>query len=516
MSEPFLQETDQLIRARYPVLYVVTWEEDRARKLLAMVAMKQQKPLLEWSVTDGLRTVISPRQGAENTPKRQRDALAVLNEILQNEQPGIYVLKDFHVYLEAPEIVRQLRDLTISLRQTHKTIVIVSPVLKLPVELEKSITIIDLPLPNYSDLSELLNERIANPQVSRQFRINLNAGERDALIRASQGLTLSEAENAFARAIVRDNVLDASDIEVVTQEKMQTIRKSGLLEYVEVHDGYDAVGGMDLLKEWLKKRVRALTREARDYGLPEPRGVLLLGVQGCGKSLTAKCIAASWRLPLLRMDMSRIFHAYIGSSEDNMRRALKTAESLAPVVLWIDEVEKAFSGGASSDSTDGGTTMRVLGQFLTWMQERAAPVFIVMTANNIDKLPPELLRKGRLDEIFFVDLPRGRERAEIFRIHLSKLRRDPGKFDLRELVNASEGFSGSEIEQAIISALHDSFFEGRELASKDIVRALQQTVPLSRTMREEIAALREWSVDRARPVSSVQTRNVAQSTPEAE
>ncbi len=516
MSEPFLQETDQLIRSRYPVLYVVTWEEDRARRLLAMVAVKQQKPLHEWSVTDGLRTVVSPRQSGENGPKRQRDALAVLNEILQNEQPGIYLLKDFHTYLESPEIVRQLRDLSFALRQTHKTIIIISPILKLPVELEKSITVVDLPLPVYEDLSELLNERIANPQLSRQFRINLNAGERDALVRAAQGMTLAEAENAFARAIVRDNILDANDIDIVMQEKMQTIRKSGLLEYLEVHEGYDTVGGMDLLKDWLKKRVRAFSREARDYGLPEPRGLMLLGVQGCGKSLTAKCIAASWRLPLLRLDMSRIFQGYIGSSEDNMRRALKVAEGLAPVVLWVDEVEKAFSGADSSSVADGGTTARVVGQFLTWMQERAAPVFIVMTANSIDKLPPELLRKGRLDEVFFVDLPRGRERAEILRIHLSKARRDAAQFELRDLVNASEGFSGAELEQAIFSAMHDSYFEGREVTAKDIVRAMQQTVPLSRTMREEIAALRAWASDRARPVSSIQARTQASSAPEIE
>lgn len=508
MSEAFLQEVDQLVRARYPLLYVLTWEEDRARKLLAKVATKQMKPLIEWSITDGLRTIVSPRGPAEPGPKRQRDALAVLNEILQNEQPAVYLLKDFHVYLETPEIVRQLRDLGNALRHTHKTIVLLSPTLKLPVELEKSVTVVDLPLPAYDDLSEMLNERIANPQASRQFRINLNGGDRDALIRAAQGMTLSEAESAFARAIVRDNVLDANDTSVVVQEKMQVIRKTGLLEYVEVQEGYESVGGMDLLKEWLKKRVRAFTREAREYGLPEPRGVMLLGVQGCGKSLTAKSIAAAWRLPLLRLDMSRIFHAYIGSSEDNMRRALKIAESIAPVVLWVDEVEKAFSGAGGGDS-DGGTTMRVMGQFLTWMQERKAPVFIVMTANAIEKLPPELLRKGRLDEIFFVDLPRGRERAEIFRIHLAKVRRDPNNFDLRELVNASEGFSGAEIEQAVISALHDSFAETREVTSRDIVRALQQTVPLSRTMREEIVDLREWATDRARPVSSVQSRNTA-------
>jgi SpoVK/Ycf46/Vps4 family AAA+-type ATPase len=238
--------------------------------------------------------------------------------------------------------------------------------------------------------------------------------------------------------------------------------------------------------------------------------LLLLGVQGCGKSLMAKSIASAWRLPLLRMDMSRIFQGYIGSSEDNMRRAMQMTESLAPVVLWVDEIEKAFSGVEGSSTTDGGTTARVVGQFLTWMQEKRGAVFIVATANAIHGLPPELLRKGRLDEIFFVDLPRGRERAEIFSIHLKKLRRTPENFDLHALVRASRGFSGAEIEQAIISGLHDSFFDNREVETQDILNAIAQTVPLSRTIREKMNELRAWAADRARPVSTVQRREAAE------
>jgi len=510
MADAFLANLDQLIRARYTLLYVVTWEEERARAHFAQIAQAQNKSLFEWSITDGIRRVSAPRGLAPSeNQKRQRDALAVLNEILQTDTPALFVLKDFHNYLDSPDIVRQLRDLAFALRQTHKTIIILAPTLKIPLELEKATTILDLPLPSYEELSALFNDKIANPAISRQFRINLNAGERDSLIKAAQGLTLSEAENAFARAIVRDTVLDVADIEVVLNEKMQIIRKSGLLEYCIVDEQPDAVGGMDLLKDWLRKRVRALGRDAREYGLPEPRGILLLGVQGCGKSLLAKSIASAWRMPLLRLDMSRIFQGYIGSSEDNMRRALRMAEDLAPVVLWIDEIEKAFSGVEGSANTDAGTTARVIGQFLTWMQEKSAPVFIAATANNIEHLPPELMRKGRLDEIFFVDLPRSRERAEIFQIHLRKMRRDPEKFDLRDLVRQSDGFSGAEIQQAIVSALHDSFFENRELETRDIIATLQETVPLSRTMREPIADLRAWATDRARPVSSLQLRNAA-------
>jgi len=403
-----------------------------------------------------------------------------------------------------------LRDLGYALRSTRKTIIILSPKLKIPVELEKSITIVDLPLPAYEDLRNLFQEKVADGAGARRFRVDLTSAQTDALIKAAQGLTLAEAENAFAKAIVRDKQLDADDIQAVIDEKKQIIRKSGLLEYYAVAERMDNVGGMDILKEWLAKRVRAFSEDAQAYGLPSPRGILLLGVQGCGKSLLAKCVAASWRLPLLRMDMSRIFQGFIGSSEDNMRRAMQTVEGLAPVVLWIDEIEKALSGVDGSGNTDAGTTARVVGQFLTWMQEKREPVFVVATANSIQGLPPELLRKGRLDEIFFVDLPRARERAEIFQIHLRKVRRDPARFDLHELVRMSHGFSGAEIEQAIISALHDSFFDNRELETRDISNALGQTVPLSRTMCEKIDELRQWALHRARPVSSVQQLRTAE------
>lgn len=503
MSTSFLNELDQLIRARYPLIYVVTSEEERTRKLLAQLVQHQKKALFEWSITEGLRKVTGPRESGVNdfSAARAREPLAVLNEILQADTSAVYVLKDFHRYLDQGDIVRQLRDLAQALRRTRKTVILLAPRLTLPDELDKAVTVVDLPLPTYDELADMLNTQITGPGVSRHFRVKLNSGERDALIKAAQGLTLTEAENAFARAIARDNVLDGDDISTVADEKKQVIRKNGLLEYCDTPDDLDAVGGMTLLKAWLEKRVRAFSKEARDYGLPQPRGILLLGVQGCGKSLVSKTVAASWRLPLLRMDMSRIFQGYVGSSEENMRRALQTAESLAPVVLWIDEVEKAFSGIEGSNASDGGTTARVIGLLLTWLQEKKAPVFVVATANNLKGLPPELLRKGRLDEIFFVDLPRGRERAEIFQIHLKRLKRDPTAFDLHELVAATRGFSGAEIEQVIISALHDSFFANRDLETADLMHAVAETVPLSRTMREDVQALRSWAKDRARPVA---------------
>ncbi len=499
-TDGFNDELDRLIRARYTLLYVVTWEEDRAMRILMRLAEGQRKPLYEWSITNGLRCVYGA--GAQGAGSRTRDAMQMLNEVLQKDGPAIYVLKDFHSYLEAPEMIRQVRDLGSALGPTKKTIVFLSPVLKLPRELEKDMTILDLPLPTYEELSQLLDESIGPPSSARKFQVRLRPQDRDALIKAAQGLTLKEAENAFAQAIVRDSVLDAHDIAAVVSEKRQVIRKSGLLEYYDVSGDLADVGGMNVLKDWLRKRVRAFGDDARKYGLPQPRGILLMGVQGCGKSLVAKTIARQWQLPLLRMDMSMIFQGYIGSSEQNMRSATKTAESLAPVVMWIDEIEKAFSGVEGSGSSDAGTTARVVGTFLTWVQEKTAPVFVVATANEVRDLPPELLRKGRLDEIFFVDLPRSRERAEIFAIHLHKVRREPMKYELHELVKASSGFSGAEIEQAIIAGLHESFFDNRELETRDILKAIRDTVPLSRTMREKIEELRMWARDRARPVTS--------------
>lgn len=502
MSLSFLEEMDQLIRARYTMIYVVTWEEERALHLLSRIAERQKKRLYEWSITDGLRAVLSAAQGAEETT-RLREPMAVLNEILQSDAEALYVLKDFHNHTEAPGVVRQLRDLSNSLRRSKKTIIFVSPSLNLPPDLEKSINIIDLPLPSYDDLKALLHDTLSGE--SRSFRVHLNDAERDTMIKAALGLTFAEAENAFAKAIVNDGVLDIGDIDVIANEKKQVLRKTEVLEYCDVTTSIGGVGGMDLLKSWLRKRVRSFSEEAREYGLPQPKGILLMGVQGCGKSLVAKTIAASWHLPLLRMDMSRIFQSYIGSSEQNMRKAISIAESIAPVILWIDEIEKAFAGSGGGD-LDGGTSNRVLGTFLTWLQEKTAPVFIVATANNVQGLPPELLRKGRLDEIFFVDLPVHEERLAIFKIQLKKYGRDAENYDIPILAKHAEGFSGAEIEEAVVAGLHDSFFENRELETQDIMKSLEDSVPLSETMREKITKLREWSFDRARPVSSEQPK----------
>ncbi|HYG69508.1 MAG TPA: AAA family ATPase, partial [Anaeromyxobacteraceae bacterium] len=354
-------------------------------------------------------------------------------------EPSLVVLKDFHPFLADPAVVRGLRDLAHSLKSTFTTVVILSPTLAIPAELEKEVSVVDVPLPTARELTALLREIVGVVRGSGHARIELTREDVEALVKASLGLTLAEAENAFAKAIAHDGRLGREDVALVLEEKRQVIRKSGLLEYHAADARLADVGGLAALKTWLGRRRNAFGEAARRFGLPEPKGLLLLGVQGCGKSLTAKAIAATWELPLLRLDMGRIFSGLVGSSEENLRRAIRVAESVAPVVLWVDEIEKGLSGMGGSGVADAGVSARVFGSLLTWLQEKTAPVFVVATANRIEALPPELLRKGRFDEIFFIDLPGEEARRQILEIHLGKRGRDATRFVLEELVALSAG-----------------------------------------------------------------------------
>lgn len=497
------KELDLLIRARYPIIYVRTSEEGRACNLISNIARAQKKNLIEWSSTEGLHMVENfhggkmPESGAEVC-----QPLAALEAILQDTGRTIYLMKDLHAWLDDRAVVRKIRDLYENTKRSYKTIVVVAPVKKIPADLEKEIYFLNMPLPDVDMLKRLLKEIVETLRNDARVRIDLPETIYDRMANAALGLTLEEAERVFFKAIVRDAKLASDDVQFVREEKRQIVQKSGLLEYYETSEDLGTVGGLDLLKAWLKRRSRAFEPKARAFGLPPPKGLLLLGVQGCGKSLAAKAVSGTWGFPLLRLDLSRIFGSLMGSSEENMRRALEMAESVAPAVLWVDEIEKTFSGIESSGLTDGGTTARVFGSFLTWLGDKTAPVFCVATANSIERLPPELLRKGRFDDIFFVDLPNVVERTEILRIHLSRRSRDPGAFDLERLAKQAEGFSGAEIEQAIISALFDAFDLGREVRTAEILQAMQSSVPLSITMREELERLRHWAQDRARPASS--------------
>lgn len=494
MSKSVDHELDVLIRARYPLIYIVSWEERRVEEALQKITAQRSKRFYTWTLTQGLTAVSGTRDAQTRQP------LAALDAVEAGREPAVYLLKDFHAFLgeRDVDITRRIRDLTFSLKTSYKTLIVLAPVLRLPVELEKEITVVDYTLPSLEELDALLDNIITSVQRRPGIDVEIDENEREHLLEAALGLTATEAENAFARSLVEKKCLD---VEVVLAEKEQIIRKSGMLEYYPAAETMKDVGGLDYLKDWMRKRTDAFGQRARDFGLPAPRGLLLLGVQGCGKSLSAKAVASQWRLPLLRLDVGRIFGGIVGQSEENMRRAIRMAESIAPTILWLDELEKGFSGTRSSGVSDGGTTARVFASFITWLQEKTAPVFVVATANRIEELPPELMRKGRFDEIFFIDLPTTSEREDIFAIHLRKRKRDPDKFDLHQLAAASLGFSGAEIEQVIVSALYDAFDEGRDIATADILNNVRSSVPLSRTMREQIDELRQWAETRARPAS---------------
>jgi len=500
VDTPFEQELETLVRARYPLVYLLTAEERRAEERLRHVANRLQKALYFWTYTEGFSPPISTPTAAE-APERPRPLLEIeaLTVAMRSAENALIVLKDYHPYLNDPRVVRLMRDLIPRLHRSNRTLILLSPVLKLPPELEKDITVLEMPLPTREEIADKLRELLLLVRDKPGIRAQLEPQEFEELVLAAQGLTMDEIENVCARSLVQHRQLR---VEAILSEKQQIVRKSGVLEYYTPSERMSDVGGLDLLKEWLRKRRSALTQEAREFGLPEPKGVLLLGVQGTGKSLSAKAIASLWNLPMLRLDVGRVFGSLVGASEANMRLAIRTAEALAPCILWIDELEKGFAGVQSSGMSDSGTTARVFATFLTWLQEKRKPVFVVATANDVSQLPPELLRKGRFDEVFFIDLPTQGEREQIFTIHLRKRKRDPNQFDLAKLAKASEGFSGAEIEQVVVGALFNAYDAKRDLTMDDLLAEIKSVVPLSVMMREEIDELRTWARMRTRPASS--------------
>jgi AAA+ superfamily predicted ATPase len=499
------QEIETLIRARYPILYLVSSEEARVLDLLASIAQRRQKKLFEWSCSTGIVPTGTSIQVAKHRTAATKDPLAALDHVIDQVEPAIFVFKDFHPFLTKGNhlVIRKLREIAQHLKNSHKTIVLVSPIVEIPVELEKEITLLNFPLPDREDFRALLDRIVAEVKPHASIRVDLDEASRERLLQAALGLTLNEAENVFARIIVQEGRLSGEHVAEVLSEKQQIVRKSGLLEYYAAAETFSDVGGLGVLKSWLQKRALAFSDEAKAFGLPAPKGIFLLGVQGCGKSLCAKAVASLWQLPLLRLDMGRMFGSLVGSSEENVRRAVAVAESVAPSILWVDEIDKALSGFQGSGMTDAGTTARVFGTFLTWLSEKTAPVFVVATANDVSQLPLELVRKGRFDELFFVDLPSLKERQEIFAIHLRKRNRDAKNFDLGALAAASQNHSGAEIEQAVISGLYDAFSDRCELSTQHILRALESAVPLAATLDEQINALRSWADGRARNASGV-------------
>ncbi|MBS3679282.1 AAA family ATPase [Ornithinibacillus massiliensis] len=510
MNERFSVSLANYLRARFAFLSITTWEEDRLIRDIKEVCyepelIKTPRKVYTWSVTEGL--VDDDGRANHNT----KQPLPALDQIEKIDEPSVFILKDFHIYLGGENrnpdfnIVRRIRDLASVLVNSPvpKNVIFVAPSFSIPLELQKDIIIVDYGLPTYDEIKKVLHQMIEANKNNSRIQINLNKEEEEKLIKAALGLTIQEAENAFALSMVYDGRLDINTVEHVLSEKQQIIKKNGLLEYIPQDPSMEDIGGLENIKRWLRKRDNSWLESASEYGLPAPKGLLITGVPGCGKSLIAKAVSSLWRLPLLKLDMGKIFSGIVGSSEENMRKAIETAEAISPSILWIDEIEKGLGG--TNTSGDSGTSTRIFGTLLTWMQEKKEPVFLVATANNIQALPPELLRKGRFDEIFFVDLPTHKERKEIFKIHIQKrLTSDKvrGHFQLSDLTfeklaEASEGFIGAEIEQAVISGLFEAYSEKRSLQEEDILKAIERTVPLSITQSEQIRSIREWANVRA-------------------
>lgn len=503
--EDVFQKLILMIRAYYPVLYLHSYEYYRTKqKIKGIVELLRREGkkvnYYQWDCVYGLVQILPDK--TEKRIERMQNPLEVLAYILYSKKSGeknIFVLDDINNHIERDEVKLMFRKIAEATNNnTHA--IILSSIYRLPVELEKYITVLQIPLPKRNELGEVLDI------VAKQSKVELKTNLRNRLIDAALGMTSMEADLAYCLASVKDGFDEKSPF-TVSSEKEQIIRKSGILDYFPKNESLKDVGGMDNLKEWLNKRQLAYDKEARDWGLKEPKGLLLLGVPGCGKSLIAKSIASSWNMPLLRLDVGKVFQGIVGSSEDNIRKAIATAEAVAPCVLWIDEIEKGLSGVQSSGATDGGVTSRIFSTILTWMQEKTAPVFVVATANNINQLPPELLRKGRFDEIFFVDLPSQKEKENIFSIHLQKNRQNVSSFALDILAQKSEGFNGAEIEECVKEAMFTAYVESQEtnIASKlqmiHILDAIKNTVPLSKTMEKQITDLRKFAVSRAKNAS---------------
>lgn len=491
MQEEFLN----LVKANVKLIQIVSYETLRFHGLLVHVAEEIGRDLYIWNRIEGIKKWTRSGNGngefvKDGSDERDRPDSAI--DFFNEHENLILLLEDFYPDLteDKPRMIRTFKNISMQ-ESTDKTLVFSQPFLQLPRELEKDVHIFELPYPNFEDLKQIYK------RVCKKYKIKNEDDPDNELIEAALGLTIMEAEKAFSLAYIEKEQLTSAEVPLVIREKENVIKKSGYLEYYHPKETMDDVGGLENLKDWLKKRGRGFDKYAKEFGLTNPKGILLLGIPGTGKSLTAKAVGNLWHFPLLRLDMGKIFGGIVGESENNIRQALKIAEAIAPSILWIDEIEKGMSGISSSGSADGGTTARVLGTFLTWMQEKTSPVFVVATANDISQLPPELLRKGRVDEIFFVDLPTEKEREEIIKIHLKRKNRSPEDFDIKELAKESKGFSGAELEEAVKEALFQAYDAEKQVATEHIQDAIKKTYPLSSTMYETITKMREWAKSRA-------------------
>lgn len=492
----FNDEFELLLRARYPLIYIPTLEEERAEIAIAQTAQRLgERAVYLWDFVDGYQGNPNDQGFGRRNPLQ---ALEFVEKIPANA-PSIFILRDFHRFLEDISVSRKLKNLARLLKSQPKNIVIVTPQVAIPPDLTEVLTVQEFPLPDVSEIKTEISRLVAATSQSLSDKVL------DELVRSCQGLSLERIRRVLARAIAAQGQIQPDDVEMVLEEKRQSIRQTQILDYYPTTERISDIGGLDNLKDWLLRRGGAFTERARQYGLPHPRGLLLVGIQGTGKSLTAKAIAHHWHLPLLRLDVGRLFGGLVGESESRTRQMIQLAEALAPCILWIDEIDKAFAGIESQG--DSGTASRVFGTFINWLAEKKSPVFVVATANNIQALPPEMLRKGRFDEIFFVGLPSQDERQAIFELHLERLRPHNLKnYDLERLAYETPDFSGAEIEQTLIEAMHIGFSQNRDFTTDDILEAASQIVPLARTAQEQIQFLKDWAAAGKARMASRDTR----------
>ena len=551
-----LERLKVLINSSTPIVVMETSEEMRAVNLVRTACAELNMATFEWTIADGLvrsgstgasqsgsvglqaridqatgrtggaraqvRSVLSPAAGEADRLTRalttsmvadsgaaagasmynSRDPVQALANMESTTVEAVFILKDFHRHMDDPVVVRRLRDVGQKFSANRRTVIITSPELSVPPELMKLVEYFDLPLPDRERLHEIVHDTYTRLAKTYTLKLQLDAAGVDAMAANLRGLSEEEAERAISQALVTRYALCPESVTDVLEAKKQLLRHSGMLEFVEASDNMASIGGLENLKKWLQQRRGAWEDSAREFGLEPPHGVIILGVQGCGKSLSARAVAGEWRLPLVKFDTSAVYDKYIGETEKRIRKVFQVAEGLAPCVLWIDELEKVFAGsGPDSASADAGGSSRLLASFLSWMQDRKAPVFVAATCNNVTVLPPELIRKGRFDELFFVDLPNQAERQQVFSIQLARRKRNPAEFDLEKVAAAAKGYSGAEIDAAVQGGLYAAYSEKKPLSTQLLLDALSQTVPLSTTRAEEIEALREWARTRAVPAS---------------
>ena len=489
-----IHDLKTLVLSFHPAVAFDTPEEERVEQLADTVAAELQMPVFVWTVNSGL--VQKPTAHANRSTA---SPIELMQHLAGLTVEGVFLLKDFARFLDDPAVCRAFRDAAVTFSRNASSMWITGADHAFPADAEAEVVHFELDLPGKQELGEVVATVVRSLRSRIGAAVELSKKDLDRLLEALAGMTANQARQVIASVILDDGKLHAEDIPKVLDKKADLLGQDGLLEYFPAEDNEHQLGGFDRLKAWLDRSKVGFSEEARELGLSAPRGIMLVGVQGCGKSLAARFIARDWQMPLLKLDAGRLYNKFYGESEKNLRKAIALAESMAPCVLWIDEIEKSFASFGAQDGNDG-VSQRIFATLLSWLQEKKAPVFVVATANDIFRLPPELMRKGRLDEIFFVDLPDPQERGMIFDIHLTRLKHAPGAFDIASLVGASDAMSGAEIEQAVVASLYRSLHDKEPLGTAMILEELRSTVPLSVSRAEDLAKLRALAKDRFVPV----------------